>query len=114
MDKGKLLPLVLAAILFIVAISIFINNQKNSKHFDKLIVSYKTQNSEYNDLHVDDVIVIDNVSFWVVSTVKDSIVLNSSSYVYQSEEEILEFEIELNKSETICLSASNCIVFSLL
>jgi len=114
MEKGKLIPLGLAAVLLIVAIGIFINNWRNNKAFDKLVVSYKTQKSEYNDIRVDDVIVVGDVSFWVVSTIKDAIVLNSSGYMIENEKEALEFEIKLNESKQICFKYDDCIIFNLM
>lgn len=114
MEKGKLIPLVLAAILFIVAIFIFINNQINSRAFEKLYVVYKAQKSEYDKVRVDDVIVVRDVSFWVVSTLKDSIVINSSGYLLENEKESTEFEIKLNESKKICFKEDDCIIFNLM
>ena len=114
MDKGKLIPLLLAAALFIVAICLFINDQKNNKKYDKLSVSYKSQKNEYADLKVDDVIVVKNISFWIVSTVNDSIVIRSSGYLTDGGKEDVEFKIELNKSKQLCFKPDDCIIFSLL
>lgn len=114
MEKGKLIPLGIATVLLIVAVGIIINNWRKNVTFDKLIVSYKSQKNEYDSIKVDDVIVVENTSFWIVSTAKNSLVLNSSDYLLDNNEEKLQFEIKLNESKRICFEEDDCIMFSLM
>lgn len=114
MDKGKLIPLLLAGLLFLISIVLYVNNQKNNQTYSKLIVSYKTQKTEYDNLNVDDVIVVGNVSFWVVSTSKEFVVLNSSEYLFWEDSETIEFKIEMNQTNKACFNPDNCIYFNLL
>lgn len=114
MDKGKLVPLISTIILLLVAIVVIIYNRSSEISFDKLIVTYKTQKSEYDTLTVDDVIVVKNVSFWVVSTVKNAIVLNSSDYLLVDDMETTEIEIKINESKSVCFNEDDCIMFQLI
>lgn len=113
MDKGKLIPLVTAGILLLVALIIVFNNQAKSISFDKLIVNYKSQKTEYDTLNVDDVIVVDKVSFWVVSTVQNAVVMNASEYLLVDGKEVIEIELKLDETKTVCLTKDNCITFQL-
>ncbi|MBQ6840704.1 MAG: hypothetical protein IJO63_01125 [Bacilli bacterium] len=114
MEKGKLIPLISAAVLAIVAVVVVINNQRNNVSFDKLIVTYKDQKNEYDTVTVDDVIVVKDVSFWVVSTVRKSIVLNSSNSLLVNGKESTEIEVNLNKATDVCFSEDDCIIMQLL
>ncbi len=114
MDKGKLIPIASAVALAIIAIIIvFVNNQRNNVSFEKLIVTYKSQKNEYNSVRVDDVIVINNVSFWVVSTVKQSVVLNSSEDLLIDDKESNEIQVKINKATKVCFSKDDCIIMQL-
>lgn len=114
MEKGKLIPLITAIVLFIIAIFIFIYNQNKDVRFDKLIVTYKDQKNEYDTLNVDDVIVVNNVSFWVVSTIKNSIILNTSDYLKYEDKKITEIEVELNETKSICFEENDCMLLQLI
>ena len=114
MDKGKLVPIVSAIALTIIAIIIvFVNNQRNNVSFEKLIVTYKSQKNEYDSVSVDDVIVVNNVSFWVVSTVKQSVVLNSSENLLVDDKETNEIQIKINKATNVCFSKDDCMIMQL-
>ena len=113
MEKGKVIPMILAAILLIVAIIIFVYNQSKDVSFDKLIVTYNGHKNEYDTLTVDDVIVVGNVSFWVVSTIKDSIVLNTSASVFIDNKEVTEIEVNLNERKNVCFKENDCIFLEL-
>ncbi|MBE6155268.1 MAG: hypothetical protein E7164_00750 [Firmicutes bacterium] len=113
MDRDKVIPLVTAAILLFVAVIIFGYNQNNLSAFEKLIVNYNNQKNEYENLAVDDVIVVGNVSFWVVSTIKDSIVLNTSDYLLVDNDEVTEIEVKLNETKKACFTENNCMFLQL-
>ena len=113
MEKGKVVPLITAVVLILVALVIFGYNQKNVSTFEKLIVTYNAQKNEYDTLHVDDVIVVEDVSFWVVSTIRNSVVLNSSDYLLVDNKEVMEIEIKINETKKACFTEDNCIMLQL-
>ncbi|MBE6148407.1 MAG: hypothetical protein E7167_02810 [Firmicutes bacterium] len=113
MDKGKLIPLITAVVLLLVAIVVFVYNQSKDVSFDKLVVTYKAQKNEYDTVKVDDVIVVDKVSFWVVSTVKNAIVLNASDYLLVDGKNVTEIEVKLNESTNVCFTEEDCIMLQL-
>lgn len=113
MEKGKLIPLISTAILVIIAMVVFTYNQKGNVSFEKLMVTYKSQKTDYSHPKVDDVIVVSNVSFWVVSTIRDTIVLNASDYLLVDGKEVTEVEVKLNKSKSVCFAEDDCIMLQL-
>ena len=113
MAKGKIVPLLIAGILLIIAIVFLIRIIQNSTSFDKLIVSFNGNNEEYEKLAIDNVIVVNNTSFWIVSIEKDKIVLNASDDVTINNETVNEVSVELNKNSEVCFANNSCAIFKL-
>ena len=113
MAKGKMIPLIIAGILLILAVFFFIRILRNNVSFDKLIVSYNDNNEEYEKLSIDNVIVVNNTSFWIVSIEKNKIVLNASDEVTINNETVNEVSVELNKNSEVCFASNNCAIFKL-
>ena len=113
MRKEKLIPLAIIAILFVIGIVIVFRGILKSKGFDKLVVTYSNHSEEYDNVNVDDVIVVNNTSFWVISITKDNIILNSSDSLENNGKETNEFKIEINKDNKVCFKDDSCILFKL-
>lgn len=113
MDKGKVIPLAITGVLSVIAVYLFVNFLKNNERYEKLIVSYKDIKYEYEDIVVNNVIVINNISFWIVSTNKNEIVLNSSDYLLDNGKEENVFQIKMDDTKTVCLASGDCIYFDL-
>lgn len=114
MKSGKVISVVIAGVLILVAIVLFINLQKNNDTFSILVVSYNGEKQEYKNIEVENVFVVNNVSFWIVSTGKDTIVLNSSDELYDEENnKTNEFYVKLKEDTAICFSASDCVHMNL-
>ena len=115
MEKGKIIPIVIAIVLFIGAIIIIISNiVKGKVNYDKIVFAYNNETQEYNDLAIDNVIVINNISFWIVSLDKNDVVLNASvSLKDGNNKETNEFKIEIGKDSTACFDNGSCVLFKL-
>lgn len=113
MNKGKVMGFIAVGLLIIAGIYATIKIINNNKTFEKMIITYKDNRQQYTDLKVDNVIVINNISFWIVSTTEDAIVLNTSEYLKQDGEEKNEFQITLEKETIACFNDSDCVYFSL-
>lgn len=114
MDKGKLIPILIAVVLGIVAVCILVRNISNNNSFEKLSFSYNANDYTYDDVKVDNVYVINNVSFWVISVEKNQVVLNSSDYLNVDGNETNEYKLQLNKETKVCFKDDSCIRFKLL
>lgn len=108
MEKGKLIPIVISILLFIVAVGIFINNKSKSDHFKELIVTYNSNTETYNNLKDNDIIKIGNTNFYIVSIQTNKVVLNTSSLLLVNNKEVSEYEIGLNNTTTICFKENDC------
>ena len=95
------------------AIIIFGYNQSKNTKYEKLIVTYNAQKNEYDTLTIEDVIVVSNVSFWVVSISKDAVVLNSSDNLLVENKEVTEIEVKLNEGKNVCIKENDCIMLQL-
>lgn len=114
MKSGKVISIVISAVLLLAAIVLFINLQKNNETFSILVVNYNNEKQEYKNIAVDNVFVVNNVSFWVVSTEKDTIVLNTSDELYDGKnEKTNEFYVKLKEDSTICFDTSDCVHMNL-
>lgn len=112
MQKGKLFPLIVIGVLTILSICLFLSNINKNKHFSRLIVVYKNQTLEYKTLTADSVIVIDEISFWVVSKEKKSIVLKPNKALKVEGLKVNEIKIKLGEEKTIC-DEDRCILMRL-
>ena len=113
MEKEKMIPIMIAMLLLVIAGIIFINNQRHNKSFEKLITDYNGEKHEYKDLKVEDVLVVNNTSFWIITIEKNSVVLNSSDNLISNEKESNEFKVELNKDNQVCFADETCVIFRL-
>lgn len=113
MDKGKVIPISITCVLLAIGTYLVVNFIQNSKVYEKLIVSYKDYKTEYKDIKVDNVIVVNNISFWIVSTNKNEIVISSSEYLLADNKENNRFKIKLDETKKICLASGDCIYFNL-
>ena len=115
MERGKLIPIIIAIALAFVAIGIVINNLSKGKiNYSKIISSYNNETQEYNDLALDNVIVINNVSFWIVAIDKNDVVLNTNSSIKdENNKDINEVTIKVGKDTTACFDNGSCVLFKL-
>lgn len=113
MEKGKLIPIIIAILLFILAIIIFAKNQMSNESFKKLVATYNGEKQEYSNLKVEDVIVVNNTSFWIVSIDKAVVILNSSENLENNSKKSNEFKIQLNKDNMVCFADNSCVTFKL-
>jgi len=113
MERGKLVPIIVASALVVVAILILVFSNKNNLVFEKLVITYGGEKNEYESVKVDDVLVVNNSSFWVVSTLKDEIVLRTNEVLLIEEKDASEVKVEMNKQTKACLAKENCIYFEL-
>lgn len=113
MIKSKIIPIIIACFLVFIVFIIIGINVINDKKYEKLIISYQNENIDHTALEVDNVFVINNISFWVVSTSKNLIIVNSSENVSYNDKEINEIELKLNKSKEICFKNGTCALLEL-
>ena len=115
MEMKKLVPIILAIALLVIAGFLLSRNLKmNKTTYSKMVASYNNQNEEHTNLKVDDVIVINNVSFWVVAVEPNKVVLQSSvSLKDDSEKEVTEFEVKTSGDTKACFSDDSCVLFKL-
>ncbi len=114
MDKGKMIPIIIAVFLCFCAIGMYIiNKQHNKSLYSKLIVNYQGEDVVYDDLVVDKTFTIENVNFYVSSVQKDMIVLTTDSYVKVNLKSLYEFKINVNEFANVCFSSGNCADFRL-
>lgn len=113
MIKGKLVPIIVTSVLIVCIVVILIVNSINSAHYEKLIISYQNENIDHTSLEVNNVFVINNISFWVVSTTKNQIIINSSDKVSYNNKGITEIKLELNKDKEICFEDQTCALLEL-
>lgn len=113
MEKGKLIPIVIAAVLGIVVIYLIA-----SKGIFNKIEKYTSFSYEYNhevinkdDIAVNDMLVINGITFMVVGIEGNKIVINTSE-VYD-ESGSTEVTVELNEKKEVCFKENDCVVFSL-
>lgn len=113
MNKGKLIPIVIAIILGVVVVYLIA-----SKSIFHKIEKYTNFSYEYNhevvdkkDLAVNDILVINGVSFNVVGIEGNKVILNASeTFGKDNSNEIL---IKLNEKKEVCFKENDCVVFSL-
>lgn len=114
MKSGRIISIAVAGVLLFAAIILFINLQKNNDTFSILVVNYNNEKQEYKNIEVENVFVVNNISFWIVSKEKDTIVLNTSDELYNEDnEKTNEFSIKLKKDSSICFDENDCVHMTL-
>lgn len=114
MNKGKLIPIIIIAVLaliivYLVCSKAILGKVKTFEHFS---IEYNHEVTTYDEINVNNVIVVNNVSFWVVSVEGNKVVLNSNVN-FNKDGESSEFAVELEKPKTVCFEENNCATFSL-
>lgn len=113
MDKNKVIPLAIAVILGIVAVSLFTVNIKKNKEYSKLIISYKDSDNEYTDIKLENLIVVNNVSFSIISVSKNGMVMSSSEDVEFNKKKVSELQLNAGESHKVCFADDDCAIFRL-
>lgn len=113
MVKEKIIPIVITVVLLIAIVVILIVNKNNKMEFSELNISYHNENISHTDIEIDNVFVIDNVSFWIVSKAKNEIVLNSSDDITYNNKKKNEIKLVINKAKEICFADNSCALLEL-
>lgn len=114
MKKGKLIPIVITVILALIIIYLIssksiLNKVKQYKHFE---IIFNKETTNYDNIKISDVIIINNVSFWVTGIEGDKIVFDSSED-FNGDEEGNAFTVKLDEPKDICFTETSCATFKL-
>lgn len=86
---------------------------KKPKFFSQLTVTYQDDKKTYDKILIDDVIAVNDVSFWVVGISNDQITINSSTPLKDKKETKTSFVIKLGEIKALCNEKNSCIYFDL-
>lgn len=112
MKKGNLIPIVCIVILSIIVVYLIASKTVSRKvpSYNHFSFEYKNDVTEYDDINVSDIIIVNNTSFWVVALEGNKIVFNSNMEI---DKENTEFTVNLNEPKMICFEEDDCVVFNL-
>lgn len=114
MDRKKLLPLILALFLLVVLAILLYSKVINKYSYNKIIAIYNNQKQEQSDLNGELVLVINNVSFWIDSKNKDTLILKSSEKLNDDNDNSTDrFLISTVLDTKVCFKDESCVLFKL-
>lgn len=113
MEKGKAIPVICIIVLIVIIAYIIVSNSivnhiVKFEHF-----GYETNQERINkdDIDINDILVINNVTFMVVGVEGNKVILNASEKVIDTDSS--EIEIDLGDNKKVCFNENNCITFFL-
>lgn len=114
MDRAKMIPIIIAILLAIIALVIIgFTNKKDRDIYDKLVISYDNNSVDYEALKVDTKIKLNDVNFYVIAVQKDLIVLNTDELISIDNKDVSEFKVTYQKSVSVCFNDQTCAKFEL-
>lgn len=113
MDIKKLTPLVITGVLIILAIMLYINNNKKISAYQTLTIKYNNQNYEYENFIIDSQINFEDHIFYIVSTNGTELAFNTSEIIKIDKKNAEEVIVKKNNSVDVCFEDKSCATFSL-
>lgn len=114
MDRAKMIPIIIAILLAIIALVIIgFTSKKDRDFYDKLVVSYDNNSVDYEALKVDTKIKLNDVNFYIIAVQKDLIVLNTDELISIDNKDVSEFKVTYQKSVSVCFKDQTCAKFEL-
>ncbi len=109
MNKQKLIPIIVGSILLVIVIilGILLLVKKNTV-YNKLIVNYQDNKTEYTELNEQPTFSIGSVTFRVAGHDQKYIILASSEEVTFDKKDTNEMEIKDGNKHTICIASGEC------
>ena len=108
----KIIPLVIAGVLLIVAIVLFVNNlgKGNDKKYTKVVVNYNNETKEYELTDLRN-IEIGEIDFLVNSIEPNRIIITTSLEVTVNDQKVdskKEIEVYGDKKYKVCITSDDC------